>query len=48
MNLTNSKNMTLMILLFAILVITFSYAFLFNHDRDVIYTDLYHTTQSDK
>ena len=47
MNLTNSKNMTLMFLLFAILVVTFSYALLFNRDRDIIYTDI-NQTQSNK
>ena len=40
MNITNSKNMFFIILLFVILVVTFSYALLFNHDTDIIYTDV--------
>jgi len=37
---TNSKNMFLMIVLFLILVVTFTYALVFNRGEDVIYTDI--------
>ncbi len=40
MNITNSKNMVFIIVLFAILVVTFTYALIFNHDTDIIYTDV--------
>ena len=40
MSSSNSKNMFLIVVLFAILVVTFTYALVFNHDGNVIYTDL--------
>ncbi len=37
---TNSKNMFLIVVLLMILVVTFTYALVFERNGDVIYTDL--------
>ena len=40
MSVTNSKNMFFIIVLFMILVATFTYALVFDHNGNVIYTDI--------
>ena len=40
MNTVNSKNMFFLVILFVILVVTFTYAISYNHTTAEIYTDL--------
>jgi hypothetical protein len=40
MNGVNSKNLSFMIVFAVLLAIIFIYALVFNHNQDVIYTDL--------